>query len=53
VQRAWTRPAAAATRRATRTLRANGERMIEVGNMKQREALALLTRAAANFPPQP
>ena len=31
------------------TLRANGERMIEVGNMKQREALALLTRARAEF----
>ena len=32
------------------TLRANGARMIEVGNMKQREALALLTRARAEFP---
>jgi hypothetical protein len=33
------------------TLRENGARMIEVGNMKQREALALLTRARAEFPP--
>lgn len=32
------------------TLRANGARMIEVGNMKQREALQLLTRARAEFP---
>lgn len=32
------------------TLRENGTRMIEVGNMKQREALALLTRARAEFP---
>ena len=32
------------------TLRANGTRMIEVGNMKQREALQLLTRARAQFP---
>jgi hypothetical protein len=32
------------------TLRANGERMIEIGNMKQREALQLLTRARAQFP---
>ena len=33
------------------TLRANGARMIEVGNMKQREALQLLTRARVEFPP--
>jgi hypothetical protein len=32
------------------TLRGNGARMIGVGNMKQREALALLTRARAQFP---
>ena len=32
------------------TLRANGARMIEVGNMKQREALQLLRRARAEFP---
>ena len=32
------------------TLRANGERMIEVGNMKQREAAALLDRARREFP---
>jgi hypothetical protein len=32
------------------TLRANGARMIEVGNMKQREALQLLIRARAQFP---
>jgi hypothetical protein len=32
------------------TLRANGERMIEVGNMKQREALTLLIRARGEFP---
>lgn len=31
------------------TLRENGQRMIEAGNMKQREALALLTRARAEF----
>ncbi|MFZ3174628.1 MAG: hypothetical protein WA146_07005, partial [Thiobacillus sp.] len=31
-------------------LRANGARMIEVGNMKQREALTLLTRARGEFP---
>ncbi len=33
------------------TLRENGARMIEVGNMKQREALALITRARGEFPP--
>lgn len=32
------------------TLRENGARMIEVGNMKQREALALLSRARSEFP---
>ncbi len=31
------------------TLRENGQRMIEVGNMKQREALQLLTRAHGKF----
>ncbi len=37
--------------RYVETLRVNGERMLEVGNMKQREALALLTRARGQFPP--
>lgn len=32
------------------TLHANGRRMLEVGNMKQREALGLLARARAQFP---
>jgi hypothetical protein len=36
--------------RYVETLRVNGERMLEVGNMKQREALALLTRARGQFP---
>lgn len=36
--------------RYVETLRANGARMVEVGNMKQREALALLTQARTRFP---
>jgi len=36
--------------RYVETLRANGVRMQEVGNMKQREALQLLTRARSQFP---
>lgn len=36
--------------RYVQTLQTNGERMIEIGNMKQREALQLLTRARTQFP---
>jgi hypothetical protein len=35
--------------RYVETLRANGQRMLEVGRMKQREALALLARARTQF----
>jgi hypothetical protein len=36
--------------RYVETLRGNGARMVEVGRMKQREALTLLTEARARFP---
>ncbi len=36
--------------RYVETLHANGQRMLEVGNMKQREAEALLARAHGRFP---